>query len=123
MCIYIYIYIFTTRLASNEGRAKNLSAARYISFRKTETFSVYSSHIVQKIYYSATFQLQFVQDLLRMYNWWNLQSSPCVTSLNTSIPNIYAVIPSILYLVYRVSLQISCVFGVELGLKEVFIYW
>jgi hypothetical protein len=52
-----------------------------LSFRKPGTFNVHGFHVVQKIYYSATFQLQFVQYTVRFYNWWNLQSSPRVTPL------------------------------------------
>ena len=70
-------------------------------------FTVYYSHVLQNTYYSANFHLHLVQDLVRINNWWNLQSSPTATFLNTSISQIYAVILSVLYLVYRVSLQNS----------------
>ena len=82
--------------------------SKYISFRKPYVFTVYFFMMFRILITPRKFYLQFVQDLVRINNWWNLQFSTTVISLNTSIPTIYSVIPSVLYLICRVSLQSSC---------------
>jgi hypothetical protein len=98
----------------------NLRFFEIYFFGNQEHFSVYFSHVFQKIYYSPTFQLQFVQVVVWFYNLWNLQSSTSVTSLKTYITNIDAGIPSVSYLVYRGSLQISCVIRGRIKFKRGF---
>ena len=60
--------------------------------------------------------------MVRFYNWWNLQSSPSVTSLNTANANIYAGMPSASYFASRGSLNSSCGFWSRIRLKRMFFY-
>jgi len=99
----------------------NLRCFEILFFRNAETFTIYCPHVFQKNYYSPTFHLQFVQDMIRFYSWWNLRSSTSVTSLNTYITIIDVGISFVSYFVYRGSLQTSCDIWSRIKFKKMFL--
>jgi hypothetical protein len=76
-------------------------------FRKPRTFFLHFPLINQYIFYFSTFQLQFLQNLLRLYSSWKLYSWTSATSWKTWSPKFMFGVPSVSYLVYRISLQFS----------------
>ena len=80
-------------------------------------FSCFSENLLL-----PTFQLQFVQDVVRFYNKWNLQTSTSVTSLNIYITNIDAVYLASHIWCVEVVYKLRVTFGVELSLKKRFLF-